>query len=55
MMMADCGMGMMVVMGVASVLGLALLASLIVLVWVVVWRLRRERATPGRASAGEGR
>jgi len=53
MMMADCGMGMMVVMGLASLLGLGLLASLIVLVWVVVWR--RERATPGRASEGEGR
>ncbi len=54
-MMADCGMGMTVVMGVASLLGLGLLASLIVLVWVIVWRLRRERAIPGRASDGEGR
>jgi len=53
MMMADCGMGMMVVMGIASLLGLGLLASLIVLVWV--WRLRSERANPGRASEGEGR
>lgn len=55
MMMADCGMGMMVVIWLASFLGLGLLASLIVLVWVAVWRLRRERATPGRASEGEGR
>ena len=55
MIMADCGMGMTVVMGVASLLGLGLLASLIVLVWVVVWRLRGEQATPGRGSEGEGR
>ena len=52
-MMADCGMGMIVMTGLASLLGLGLLASLIVLVWV--WRLRSERAILDRASEGEGR
>ena len=42
MMMEGCGMGMMVMMWVAGLLGLALLASLIVLSWVVIGRLRRD-------------
>ncbi len=42
MMMESCGMGMMVMMWVAGLLGLALLASLVVLVWVVIGRLRRK-------------
>ena len=42
MMMEDCGMGMMVMMWVAGLLGLVLLASLVVLVWVVIARLRRN-------------
>ncbi len=42
MMMEGCGMGMMVMMWVAGLLGLALLASLVVLVWVVIGRLRRS-------------
>lgn len=42
MMMEGCGMGMMVMMWVAGLLGLALLASLIVLLWVVIGRLRRQ-------------
>ena len=42
MMMEGCGMGMMVVMWVAGLLGLGLLASLVVLVWVVIGRLRRS-------------
>ena len=42
MMMQGCGMGMMVMMWVAGLLGLALLASLIVLLWVVIGRLRRQ-------------
>ena len=41
MMMEGCGMGMMVMMWVAGLLGLALLVSLVVLVWVVIGRLRR--------------
>ena len=42
MMMEGCGMGMMVMMWVAGPLGLALLASLVVLVWVAIGRLRRS-------------
>ena len=42
MMMEGCGMGMMVMMWVAGLLGLALLATLIVLLWVVIGRLRRK-------------
>jgi hypothetical protein len=41
MMMQGCGMEMMVMMWVAGLLGLALLTSLIVLLWVVIGRLRR--------------
>ena len=46
MMMEQCGMGMMLVGTLGAVLGLGLLASLIVLVWVVIVRLRREPAAP---------
>jgi hypothetical protein len=46
MMMEQCGIGMMVVGTLAAVLGLGLLASLIVLVWVIIGRLRRESAAP---------
>jgi hypothetical protein len=42
MMMESCGMGMMIVMWAAGLLGLALLGSLIVLLWVVIGRLRRQ-------------
>ncbi len=42
MMMEGCGMGMMVMMWVAGLLGLGLLASLVVLVWVLIGRLRRS-------------
>ena len=42
MMMEGCGMGMMVMMWVAGLLSLGLLASLVVLVWVVIGRLRRS-------------
>ena len=35
-------MGMMVMMWAAGLLGLGLLASLVVLVWVVIGRLRRS-------------
>jgi len=42
MMMEGYGMGMMVMMWVAGLLSLALLASLVVLVWVVIGRLRRS-------------
>jgi hypothetical protein len=42
MMMEGCGMGMMVMWWVAGLFGLALLASLVVLVWVVIGRLRRN-------------
>lgn len=41
-MMQMCGAGMMVAGILATILGLGLLASLIVLVWVVIGRLRRE-------------
>ena len=48
MMMQMCGSGMMVAGILAVLLSLGLLASLIVLVWVVIVRLRRESpsATP---------
>jgi cell division protein FtsX len=46
MMMEQFGMGMMLVAILGSVLGLGLLASLIVLLWVVIRRLRREPAAP---------
>jgi len=42
MMMEGCGTGMMIMMWAAGLLGLALLASLVVLVWVVIGRLRRK-------------
>ena len=42
MMMEGCGMGMMVMVWVAGLLGLGLLASLVVLVWVLIGRLRRN-------------
>ena len=44
MMSSMCGTGMMIVGGLAAVLGLGLLASLIVLVWVAIGRLRRDRS-----------
>jgi len=48
MMLQMCGSGMMIVGILAALLSLGLLASLIVLVWVVIGRLRRESpsATP---------
>jgi hypothetical protein len=42
MMMNDCGVGMMMVGWVGGLLGLTFLASMTVLVWVVIGRLRRE-------------
>lgn len=42
MMMQICGSGMMVAGILAALLSLGLLASLIVLVWVGIGRLRRE-------------
>jgi hypothetical protein len=51
MMMEGCGIGMMVVMWVAGLLGLGLLATLIVLLWVVIGRLRRNPTWP---SGGAG-
>src|SRR2546421_634793 len=44
MMSSMCGTGMMIVGALAAVLGLGLLASLIVLVWVAIGRLRRDRS-----------
>ena len=41
-MMNGCGVGMTPVGGLGVLLGLTLLVSLIVLVWVVIGRLRRE-------------
>ncbi len=40
MMSSMCGTGMMIFGGLAALFGLGLLASLIVLVWVVIGRLR---------------
>lgn len=42
MMMPMCGSGMMVAGILATILGLGLLASLIVLAWVAIGRLRQE-------------
>jgi hypothetical protein len=42
MMMQMCGSGMMTAGILAATLGLGLLASLIVLVWVVIARIRRD-------------
>jgi len=42
MMMQMCGAGMMIVGVLAAALGLGLLGSLIVLVWVLIGRLRRD-------------
>jgi hypothetical protein len=42
MMMQCCGIGMMVAGALAVLLGLVLLLSLIVLVWVAIGRLRRD-------------
>ena len=54
MMMEGCGMGIMVMMWVGGLLGLGLLATLIVLLWVAIVQLRRNPASrsPG---AGTGR
>ena len=46
MMMEQCGIGMMLVGTLGAVLGLGLLASLIVLVWVVIGGVRREPSAP---------
>ncbi len=46
MMMEHCGIGMMLVGTLGAVLGPGLLVSLIVLVWVVIGRLRREPGPP---------
>jgi hypothetical protein len=54
MMMEGCGMGMMVMMWVAGLLSLGLLATLIVLLWVVIGRLRRDPTWPS-GGAGTGR
>ncbi len=48
--MGSYGIGMMVFGGLAMVLGLALLASLIVLVWVAIGRLRRDPMGPAGRS-----
>jgi hypothetical protein len=47
-MMMNCGAGMMIFGAIAGVLGLVLLASLIVLVWVAIGRLRRDGPVYGR-------
>lgn len=47
-MMMNCGAGMMVFGVIGMLLGLALVASLIVLVWVAIGRLRRDAPGPGR-------
>jgi hypothetical protein len=54
MMMEGCGMGMMVMMWVGGLLGLGLLATLIVLLWVVIGRLR-QHPTWLSGGAGTGR
>ena len=47
-MMGSCGGLMMAVAGIAMLLGLGLVASLVVLTWVVIGRLRHD-ATRGSA------
>ena len=47
-MMMNCGAGMMLFGAIAIVLGFGLLTSLIVLVWVVIGRLRRDGPVYGR-------
>jgi hypothetical protein len=42
MMMQMCGAGMMIAGILGAILGLGMLASLIVFVWVVIARLRRD-------------
>jgi hypothetical protein len=42
MMMQMCGPGMMIAGILAAIVGLGLLASLTVLVWVLIARLRRD-------------
>jgi len=42
MMVPCCGIGMMVAGALAVLLGLVLLVSLMVLVWVAIGRLRRD-------------
>ena len=54
MMMHDCGTGMMVMMWIAGLLGLGLLTTLIVLLWVVIARLWRAPTWPA-AEGGAGR
>lgn len=46
MMMSDCGVGMMVVGWLGGLLSLTFLASVTVLVWMVIGRLRREPMAP---------
>ena len=46
MMMNGCGVAMMLFGGVGMLLGLVLVASLIVVIWVVIGRLRREPMVP---------
>lgn len=53
MMMQGCGIGMTVVMWVAGLLSLGLLATLIMLLWVMIGRLRRTPVWPsGEARSG---
>jgi len=53
MTMEGCGMGMMVMMWVGGLLGLGLLVTLIVLLWVIIGRLRRNPTWPsGEGGAG---
>ncbi len=54
MMVEGCGMGMMVMMWAAGLLSLGLLATLIVLLWVVIGRLRQNPTWPS-GGAGTGR
>jgi hypothetical protein len=48
MMMSNCGVGMMVVGLLGGLLSLTFLASVTVLVWMVIGRLRREPMAPAR-------
>jgi len=51
MMMQMCGAGMMIAGVLGMVLGLGLLGSLIVLVWVLIGRLRRDDRPPAVGTA----
>ena len=53
MMMEGCGIGMMMVIWIAGLLSLGLLATLIVLLWVIIGRLRQNPTWPSGGAGTE--